>query len=502
MKKSRLEKYLYELRRIPEHRTKETEKKIRKMYKKLLRELQATLADLYAKYAENDRLDYSILARLGLDARFLEEVEQHISGIAVNVSKEIKDLAEDTYTLCYDNMVKAVQEAAGDVEELKYTLSSIQPATPEIIRRAVQNPISGLTLKDTLEKHRKDIIYAIKRDIGVGLSNGDRYTTMARRISKNLDGDYKKSIRIVRTEAHRVREAGHHDAATEINKTLKNGNSGMRMVKIWRTMADERVRPNRRYKVKGGWKNGKPGKYNHVKMDGTTIPVDDVFKLPSGAKTKAPGQSGVAGEDINCRCFLEYDLVEKQPETVEKTGDSGTIKEKEYEGIPKKWKKLEGTDGSLKSVNPNYRKGEEYRNNCTNCVPAYELRKRGYDVIAKPSTKNHYLNRYPEAAWVNPEVIQTSGSGLKDILKAAESWQNGARAEITVIWKNKRKGHVFAAEKVNGKIEFYDVQSGEKFSQEIFDGVEENKTKFWRIDNLELSDRGITSCEAGGKNEI
>lgn len=105
---------------------------------------------------------------------------------------------------------------------------------------------------------------------------------------------------------------------------------------------------------------------------------------------------------------------------------------------------------------------------------------------------------------MNPEVIQTSGSGLKDILKAAESWQNGARAEITVIWKNKRKGHVFAAEKVNGKIEFYDVQSGEKFSQEIFDGVEENKTKFWRIDNLELSDRGITACEAGGKieNEI
>ena len=77
MKKSRLEKYLYELRRIPEHRTKETEKKIRKMYKSLLREMQAVLADLYAKYAEDDRLDYSILAKLGLDARFLEEVEQH-----------------------------------------------------------------------------------------------------------------------------------------------------------------------------------------------------------------------------------------------------------------------------------------------------------------------------------------------------------------------------------------------------------------------------------------
>lgn len=104
---------------------------------------------------------------------------------------------------------------------------------------------------------------------------------------------------------------------------------------------------------------------------------------------------------------------------------------------------------------------------------------------------------------MNPEVIQTSGSGLKDILKAAESWQNGARAEIAVSWKSKfGGGHVFVAEKINGEVEFYDVQSGEKASQNIFDGAIENKTKFWRIDNLELSDRGITSCEAGGKNEI
>ena len=52
------------------------------------------------------------------------------------------------------------------------------------------------------------------------------------------------------------------------------------------------------------------------------------------------------------------------------------------------------------------------------------------------------------------------------------------------------------------EVHFYDVQSGKEFSSEIFDYVQEGKTKFWRIDNIEPSDRGITACEAGDKDEI
>lgn len=304
-----LEKYLYQLRRIEEHREVAAEKEIRKIYKELLKELNSYLAEIYIHYNENDMLNYGNLAKAGMDARFLEEVEQRINGITPKVSTFINNTVTLTYEACYDGMRNAVVKAAGNRELLKQAFSTVTAVTPDVIKRAVENPVSGLTLKDTLEKHRKEIIYDIKRNIGVGLTNGDRYSTMAKRISESVDGDYKKAIRIVRTETHRVRESGFNDAATAINDTLKQGKSGYVMAKTWKTMKDERVRPNTVYKTKSGWKKGKNSKYNHEKMDGVTIAQDDLFELPSGATCKAPSQTGVAGEDINCRCYVSYDLV-------------------------------------------------------------------------------------------------------------------------------------------------------------------------------------------------
>lgn len=294
-----LEKYLYQLRRIEEHREKKAEKEVRKIYKELLKELNGFLGNIYATYSEDDMLHYADLAKAGMDARFLEEVEQRINGISPKVAKEIQETVQQTYEACYDGMRNAVVKAAGNRELLQQAFATVQACTPEVIRAAVNNPVSGLTLKDTLEKHRKEIIYDIKKNIGVGLTNGDRFSTMAGRIAESLDGDYTKAVRIVRTEAHRVRETGFNDAATAIDETLKKGTSGYVMAKTWHTMQDERVRPQKQ----------KRKKYNHVKMDGVTIKQDELFKLPSGATCKAPSQTGVAGEDINCRCYLSYDLV-------------------------------------------------------------------------------------------------------------------------------------------------------------------------------------------------
>lgn len=312
---SNLEKYLYHLRRIEKHREAATEKEVRKIYKKILKELNGFLGNIYASYSEDDMLNYAMLAKAGMDARFLEEVEQHINSISPQVAREIQNTVQDTYEACYDGMRNAVVKAGGNNELLQQAFSTVKAVSPEVIRQAVNNPVSGLTLKDTLEKHRKEIIYDIKKSIGVGLTNGDRYSTMAKRIAESLDGDYNKAIRIARTETHRVRESGFNDAATEINAALKNGKSGYVMAKTWRTMKDERVRPKRQ----------KRKTYNHVKMDGVTIPQDELFILPSGATCMCPSQTGVAGEDINCRCYVSYDLVKAS----EITGDSKTIDTKQ-----------------------------------------------------------------------------------------------------------------------------------------------------------------------------
>lgn len=301
-----LEKALAYARRIEQHRTVEAERHIKKVYKNVLDSLREFVGVEYARLAEDDALTYEILQKNGQYANFLSEIERRINGITPDVSAEIKTLTEQMYEIAYTGMVDAVVKAS-DNERLAKELLGLRAVSPEVIKKAVENPISGLTLSDTLEKHRKEIIYDIKRNIGVGLANGDRMSTMAKRIKESVDGDYKKAIRIARTEAHRVREAGHGEAANDINESLKQGVTGMVMMKTWKTMKDSRVR--------------KTNKADHRKLHGVQIPVDEEFDLGHGIKAKEPSNSGNAANDIHCRCYLSYDLVEMEQEAP-KTSDS------------------------------------------------------------------------------------------------------------------------------------------------------------------------------------
>ena len=198
-------------------------------------------------------------------------------------------------------------------------------------------------------------------------------------------------------------------------------------------------------------------------------------------------------------------LKEKEQKNLETSALNGTMKAEDriYEGIPKTWEKLDVADDDLRAINPGYHqtRDRKYRTNCPNCVCAYEFRKRGYNVIAKPEGKNHHLNRYPEDAWIDPEIKSAAGNGLQDIQSTFNEWGNGVRAEISAVYiskNNVRTGHVFVAEKIDGKVMVYDPQSGTEVPERYFEKVED--VRFWRIDNLDMSDRGITACEPGGKH--
>lgn len=318
MDKTTLSELLVQVRRIEEHRQKGAEKRIKQCYESLLKDLREFLGVQYAKFAEDDVLTYAILQQKGEYAQFLAEIEKKVNQITPKAATEIRRVVNDVYELAYSGMVKAVT-GADTVGALHKALQGLPLISPEVVKRAVENPISGLTLKDTLEKNRKEIVYNIKREIGTGLTQGDQMSTMAKRIQSQIDMDYRKAMTIARTEVHRVREAGHCDSAKDISAALDNGKSGMAMVKIWRTMQDESVRPQKQpYKRKSGVKARKKataglrsslGGANHVKMEGVTVKADELFNLGGGVHADAPGGSGVAGHDINCRCFVEYDLL-------------------------------------------------------------------------------------------------------------------------------------------------------------------------------------------------
>lgn len=334
METTNLDKFLHTVRRIEEHREEKAVNQLKKLYKRLIKDLQSHLGTVYAKYSdENGLLTYARLHKDALDARLLQEVASKMNDVTQAEKKLITELVEQTYSNVYSGMVQAVDKAVDD-KDLVTTFAQVQSAKPQALRAAVNNPVHGLTLSAQLEKNRANIIYGIQQAVGIGLSVGDRYDTMAKRVQKALIGDdgtggsYAKSIRIVRTEAHRVREQGNQDAAKELYSRLEP--EGFVMVKTWHTMKDERVRPNVSRKTKKGWKYSiGNGKYNHVKMEGQSVPVNEPFTLPSGATAMSPGMSGIAGEDINCRCFVSYEV------------------RKRFENAPKNNSLIKGGKGSI-----------------------------------------------------------------------------------------------------------------------------------------------------------
>ena len=344
--KTSLDELLYDIRLIAEHSEVLTEDKIKALYQQLTDDLDSFLAKGYKKYADSDgRLYLAYLDANRKRAAFLNEVVKNVDTLAPALKKELTSLINATYKQCFEGMVDAVAkaDAAGKLTTLPTGLS----VRPEVLKQAVNNNISKLTLPTVLEKHRAEVIYQIQQELTIGLRNGDRYSTMANRIAERLNISESKAKNIARTETHRNIESGFLDSAERLSAGLEG--SDLIYAATWRTMKDERVRPQQRRKTKSGWKtyystNGA----NHIKLEGQTIKVGESFDLGTykGAKVeaKAPSQSGVAAHDCNCRCFLEYNLMTAE-EFAKATNQTEEAVRKKY-NLPVKENVLTNKDDS------------------------------------------------------------------------------------------------------------------------------------------------------------
>lgn len=276
-----LEKYSKQLEKWQNKRLSDTENSIRLFYRKLVRTVLNEVAALYEKYERDGELTYAEMMKYDRYKRFMDSLTLHVNTMSKTTRNSIDKLLSECYTYSYAWMGWAIQSSAR--KKLQYTALKI-----EQIRRAVDNPVTGLTLKQTMEKNRRDIIHRINQTVTQNLVKGVTYKDMAVSLTETFEGDYNKAIRVARTETHRVREQATLDSAQHANKR------GVVMVKKWRNMKDSRVR--------------KKSKANHVKMDNVKVPVDDHFDLGRGERTLAPGNSGYAHHDINCRCLLVYEI--------------------------------------------------------------------------------------------------------------------------------------------------------------------------------------------------
>lgn len=144
---------------------------------------------------------------------------------------------------------------------------------------------------------------------------------------------------------------------------------------------------------------------------------------------------------------------------------------------------------AIEYSNPNFSKGRIWQTNTPQSIMALELRRRGYNVTAKPQNSGtEDINKIYQM-WKNPKIIRMSGDGREDIERNMSNWGNGARAQVAVTWKGTNIAHAFIAEQVNGKTRFYDPQAGYKDVTGYFNNVKPGSVTLTRIDNLEPNGR-------------
>jgi hypothetical protein len=139
----------------------------------------------------------------------------------------------------------------------------------------------GPGIDSIIRTHGGDIERITKTFVNQGIDQGWGVDKIAREISKAQgEMDLWKARRIARTEVVNASNEGVKIGAAELP-----GNK----VKIWISTFDPRSRDD------------------HMAMDGVTVPMNEMFPLPSGSMLEYPGDSanGMPGDVINCRCGYE-----------------------------------------------------------------------------------------------------------------------------------------------------------------------------------------------------
>jgi hypothetical protein len=150
--------------------------------------------------------------------------------------------------------------------------------------------------------------------------------------------------------------------------------------------------------------------------------------------------------------------------------------------------------------NPNYSKGGDYRLNCGYCSATYEMRRRGYDVIANPKHTMYVSDWKKLFDNCTPIPLKKSTIEvlLSDLQEKLPALGNGARGSIFVLWKNKEVGHFFSWEVRNGGVVFVDAQTGNTDVLHYFQSVQPTKTICLRWDDLQPSDMIMNACKNRG----
>lgn len=245
-------------------------KNLESIYQQALDDIMVKINDLMA------RTDTQNLQSIIYQVEYQKALKSQISSI-------LDQLHNNEFNSISEYLTKCYQEGwIGTFYDLQNQgIPLIFPIDQEQIVKAIQLDTKlSKSLYDSLGLDIQDLKSAIRSEISRGISQSYSYQQMATLIKRASGNSYNNSVRIARTEGHRITNEATYNAQ------VKAKSKGAQIMKQWDATLDSKTRPE------------------HQFLDGQLVDVDKPFKDSEGNEAMFPGGFGVASLDINCRCCL------------------------------------------------------------------------------------------------------------------------------------------------------------------------------------------------------
>ena len=243
-------------------------KNLKKTYKDAIKECDDLIAKLLAQEQTQSKI-YQI--------EYQQMIRSQLNKIYQNMQQSNYATISEYLQKCYtDSFVGCMYDLQGQGVPLAFPIDQTQ------VTKAIQvdSKISK-GLYQHLGVNVDKLKDSIRQELTRGIANGQSYSRIAKAISQRSDVDFNRSLRIARTEGHRVQTSATLDAQ------IKAKDAGADIVKQWDATLDSFTRDT------------------HRELDGQIVDVEDDFVIPStGARASAPSLFGDPAEDCNCRCCL------------------------------------------------------------------------------------------------------------------------------------------------------------------------------------------------------
>ena len=470
--------------------------------KKLLntRELKEFRWDVqeYIKYGRQNALDQTWMKQLeNASARF------HISRL-----EALKIRTQNAAELAFGNELDAIDEMAARIymDGYYHTAYEIQRGlgigwdVSKIDQKKVDSILSKpwtadkMTFSDRIWKSKTQLIDSLHTELTQMCILGKEPDQAIRNIARRLDVSKGQAGRLIMTEAAYFGSVAQKDCFNdldvekyEIVATLDNRTS-----EICQQM-DGKVFDMKDFQA------GVTAPPFHVWCRSCTVPWFEDNNDGTRVARDAEGKMYQVPADMKYQDWKEQFVDNGSKENFVEILDNNQ-KSDIMDLVEKATGARKGTPMSIvdatNGANPYFSTGREYKVNCQRCVQTYELRRRGYDVIAKPKPDANNTISWGSECFIQKGEYKNSweayvlGQTEADVKKVLENAPNGARYSIYVKWQNKYGGsaHVFIAEKTDDIIHYVDPQTGKMDVSHYFSCGSNGKFGFFRLD-----DKGLTN---------